>query len=468
MLVVALIAIKVLLFPSYSSTDFEVHRNWLAITQGPLDSWYYENTSQWTLDYPPFFAWFEYLLSLVARFVDPQMLVISKQSYFNTHTLYFQRWTVLVTELVYYYGCWRASRHLKHANIIFVLLVCSPGIFIVDNIHFQYNGFMYGLQLLGIECFFSKRYLLGGLLFAVVLNFKHIYLYQAPAYFVFLLAGYCWKEGLVIGLVKMGLTVLSVFAVSLGPFYKHLPQLFGRMFDFKRGLCHAYWAPNVWALYSFLDRVLIQVYTRLGHELQSTAHLTRGLVGDVEFAVLPQIAPFIATLLTILTQLPILVKLWYKPQTPVFIDALVLSSFSSYLFSWHVHEKAILLVLIPISFTALRSKEHANIFMILSTSGYFSLFPLLFEPQELVTKAGILLIYYLASQSLIENQLGTLKLMWIERLYLLGFVPLFLVTEVLLPLYLPQLAFLPLMLTSVYCALGVVSSWLRFYLKAMT
>lgn len=58
-------------------------------------------------------------------------------------------------------------------------------------------------------------------LFAVLLNFKHINIYYALPYFVFLLGG-CWKQqqqAFSVGrFISLGAVTAAVFAASLGPF----------------------------------------------------------------------------------------------------------------------------------------------------------------------------------------------------------------------------------------------------------
>lgn len=63
-----------------------------------------ENTSEWTLDYPPFFAYFEYALSQAARLVEPGLLNVKALGYDTWQTVYFHRATVIVTELVLVYA----------------------------------------------------------------------------------------------------------------------------------------------------------------------------------------------------------------------------------------------------------------------------------------------------------------------------------------------------------------------------
>lgn len=331
------------------------------------------------------------------------MLHIPNLGYDSYQTVYFQRATVIFSELTLAYALhlFVQSSPLKqkpasHAAALSILL--SPGLLIIDHIHFQYNGFLYGILILSLVLAKKDSGLLtSGALFAGLLCLKHIYLYLAPAYFVYLLRVYCLQRKSFIqpqfgNILKLGSAVIGIFAAALGPFayFGQLNQLLARLFPFSRGLCHAYWAPNVWAVYSFSDRILIYLAPRLGLTVNQDAinSVTRGLVGDTSFAVLPEVSPRTTFILTLLFQVIPLVKLFVKPTWELFIGAITLCGYASFLFGWHVHEKAILLVILPFSLVALKDRRYLGAFRPLAVSGHVSLFPLLFTAAEFPIKTA--------------------------------------------------------------------------------
>lgn len=279
------------------------------------------------------------------------MLEVGNLGYDTWQTVYFQRGTVLASELVLAYALQRymtvkigirilliclnrfisdssgSSRLAYHALALSILL--SPAFLIIDHIHFQYNGFLYGILIMSLVLMRKQSSMLtGGVLFAGLLCFKHIFLYLAPAYFVYLLRAHCLHPGSIFYIrygktFKLAIGLIGVFGACFAPFmyWGQLDQLMTRLFPFSRGLCHSYWAPNFWALYSFSDRVLLQgwrwnicsvksllmvlVAPRFGLPVDRAAvdSGTRGLVGDTSFAVLPAISPRTTFLWTVFFQL---------------------------------------------------------------------------------------------------------------------------------------------------------------------
>ncbi|XP_062370038.1 probable dolichyl pyrophosphate Glc1Man9GlcNAc2 alpha-1,3-glucosyltransferase isoform X2 [Cinclus cinclus] len=456
------------------------------------------------------------------------MLVVENLNYASRATIFFQRLSVIFTDTLFIYAVHECCRCIngkraakdvleKPTFILAVLLLWNFGLLIVDHIHFQYNGFLFGLMFLSVarlyqvnpsdSCLFVvvyilsvlmhftkllmlwKRYLEGALLFAVLLHFKHIYIYVAPAYGIYLLRSYCftannadgslkWRSFSFLHVTLLGLIVCLVSALSLGPFLVlgQLPQVVSRLFPFKRGLCHAYWAPNFWALYNAMDKALTILGLKCNF-LDSTkipkASMTGGLVQEFEHTVLPSVTPLATLICTSIAILPSVFCLWFKPQGPRgFLQCLVLCALSSFMFGWHVHEKAILLAILPLSLLSIQRAKDAGIYLILATTGHFSLFPLLFTPPELPIKILLMLLFTVYSFSSLKSLFRREKplLNWLETIYLIQLVPLEIFCEIIFPLtpWKQHFPFIPLLLTSVYCALGITYAWLKLYISVLT
>ncbi|KAJ7791323.1 glycosyltransferase family 57 protein [Mycena olivaceomarginata] len=485
-------SLKLLLFPAYRSTDFEVHRIGLAITYSlPISKWYYDTTSEWTLDIPSIFAYLRSFSQYPPPSSTPKIVDLNNLNYDAWSVIAYQRTTVILSELVLGVALLRFIRGSVDPStqrIISASLFLHPGFLIVDHIHFQYNGFMFGILLWSILMARNGNKLASGVLFAVLLNFKHIYMYLAVPSTIssIFFASFCISPSgqlEIKNFLSLANAVIAVFLVSFGPFIVmgQIPQVLSRLFPFTRGLNHAYWAPNAWALVTAADRVLLRCkayVSRTGADvainISGVASTSRGLVGDTIFAVLPTVKPIHTFIITVAFQSIALIKLWFTPTYKSFLTALTLCGYASYLFGWHVHEKAILLVLVPLRYMralafqfSWRLERHAyfRTFILASVAGVFSLFPLIFTPGESIVKVlysvlWVLFVYLPLTRRVYEfpRSLSFIYLAGFPLLQL--FVTLFPILPDPHPAGVAAMEFLPLMLTSVYCAVGLVWGFL--------
>lgn len=511
----------------------------MAITYNlPIKDWYYDETSKWTLDYPPLFATFEFLLSIVAHLLNLDQVLQLTASQVRTETsITFQKLTVIFSDLAYYIAVYKlclsirtylatreepASQNHKKAkkgisysnqnlaealcnpnltSAIALLLLCQPSLIMVDHIHFQYNGFLSGIFFMAIASIIKQDYTFGSFWFAILLNFKHIYLYYAPAIGMYLLTGYCMAKPqgemriftFMRRAIKLAIVLLAVMAITYIPFAdpKTLRQILGRLFPFKRGLTHAYWAPNFWSLYNTADKVLATVFKdsiRVNFDMESisrtrSASSTSGLVQEYEHQFLMSIKPETTFILVGLFTLPLVFKFLRnigKTDASLFLKGTVLAAFTSFMFGWHVHEKAIIMIILPLVPAALMDVNLKGILVRLCIAGSYSVFPLLFERAEYPVKTLLLIAYaaYISSIKKRSHTLGYSKLtkckIFLYQFCDVVFISAIIVNELYTSFlhgklnyewnYLTRLnkyQFLPLMMTSFVSAVPILFSYIE-------
>jgi alpha-1,3-glucosyltransferase len=552
----------------------------MAITfNQPIKDWYFDTTSEWTLDYPPLFAAFELFLATIAHFLNVKdALQLSKIPIRTESVIFYQKITVIVSDCLYYYAVYKLCHSLQVAqtsedatttkvstnedkrneksttnnnngkkksvqvrvsptqskcslgqnlresiyrpdacSCMAILFLVQPGLLLVDHIHFQYNGFLSGVLLLSMAHVIDGRMVEASFWFAILLNLKHIYLYCAPAFGMYLLVSYCLEKvpdrnrlwTFITRFGRLGSVVALIFIMTYLLFCDQvtLKQIVSRLFPFKRGLTHAYWAPNFWSLYNLADKILATVFRdslKVNFDLETIKKTrtmikpTSGRVGEFEHQYLPTIKPFTTFVLVATFVVPVVVKFLLSPRKRaprLFMKGLTLATFISFMFGWHVHEKAIILVLlpmIPLNFTDPQLREA---FLRLTLAGTYSLFPLIYQPAEYVTKLTLLVAYYYyarshnpildqskRNQKSIEQRQQSsehkLERLWLKFYHIMdtAYILVIIFNEIYFSLVfgrynyawnpiakLNRYEFLPLMMTSTLSALGIGVSFIEIY-----
>jgi len=131
----------------------------------------------------------------------------------------------------------------------------------------------------------------------------------------------------------------------------------------------------------------------------------------------------------------------------------------------------IIFIIIKQRLLAVSSAEDCHLFLLLSITGHVSLFPLLFTSFENVIKIVLVSLYSLASYSFLcalhsrpDSTTSLVRFRIWERIYLYG-LALVALNECCLHSIVDRngnLPFLPLLIMSVYCAIGVIYVWLVF------
>ncbi|PRT54840.1 putative dolichyl pyrophosphate Man9GlcNAc2 alpha-1,3-glucosyltransferase [Wickerhamiella sorbophila] len=347
--------------------DFEAQRHWLEITQHlPPKQWYFYDLQWWGLDYPPLTAYHSWVLGKVGSWINPEWFALdSSRGYESAALKAFMRQTVLASEAltylpaVFFYSL--QARELFDLPVLDWALqlgtvLLQPTLLLVDNGHFQYNSVMLGLFVFSLYFLGSKHLVPASICFVSAMFFKQMALYYSPVIFFAILGCTTSIRPLNIkfgSLVAVGTTVIVTCLLLLCPFLQKdlLAQLVIRVFPFSRGL----WEDKVASLWCTANTF-------------------------IKFKVLfsdAQLRQF-ALIATLVGMSPSCIQAYRRPTKTVLPWCFASCSWAFFLFSFHVHEKNVLLPLMPTTLLFFTSDQTTRAMVAwINNVAYFSMWPLL-------------------------------------------------------------------------------------------
>ena len=354
--------------------DFEAQRHWMEITAHlPATHWYFHDLEWWGLDYPPLTAYHSWVLGMVGSWVEPSWFALYLSRGCDEAGLkVFMRASVVVSEYLVYVPaavvCVRVLARVHNINswessIALMGILMQPATILIDHGHFQYNTVMLGFMLATIASMMAGRPLWSCVFFVATLGFKQMALFYAPAVAAYL-AGICLFPRINMGrLFGIAIVTLASFAVLF------LPLMLGTAFDTYRHVqlpTDAVTPPLMSALpWNVPEKAWYYPYLiQLTQAIHRIFPFARGLFEDkvaniwcaVHSSGIYKLSHFDSSILsraalglTLLSILPPCLLLFIRPRKEVLPYALGTTAWGFFLCSYQVHEKNVLLPLLPMT-----------------------------------------------------------------------------------------------------------------------
>lgn len=356
--------------------DYEAQRHWMEVTtQLPISHWYFHDLQWWGLDYPPLTAYHSWLCGKIGGLINPSWFALYTSRGSSDPILkIFMRATVLVSEYLIYVPAVvvfvrRFSRLSGVAtwtsSVALVAILMQPATILIDHVHFQYNTVMLGFVVASMSSMLAGRYMWSAIFFVAALGFKQMALYYAFSVFAYLLGNCLFPKINVPRFLGVAAVTTVSFAILV------LPLVAGTLYDVKHGIdpqhgvdgprpplpifqglsehldTEAFYYPIVEQMVQMIHRVF--PFARgLFEDKVANFWCALNLVIKIKHypAELLQRGALLATLASII---PPNLILFFRPRKLLLPWAFATTAWGFFLFSYQVHEKSVLLPLMPMT-----------------------------------------------------------------------------------------------------------------------
>ena len=385
--------------------DFEAQRHWMEITINlPIQEWYTNSRQNrgdyWPLDYPPMSGYHSYILGKILNKYIPKSVELKKSKGYESPIFKMvMRFFALISDVLVFHVavnliCYYIFVYTKKARnkkplyiqyyIVLLLILINPLMIIIDHGHFQYNNVMHGFFVLALFFLYSENYILAIIFYSFCINFKQMGLYYAIPFPLYVIKKLFFNKSknkennnnnnlLSITYIGIyGIITLITNVIIYLPWLKakKMNDVFNRIFPVHRGI----YEDKVATFWCTLN-----IFIKL-NQLFKLDHLFKlALIVTIIGCSVPIYAIFRCETIT------------KKICTQCFF----IVSFAFYLFSFHVHEKTIIVPFLAYLLNLPNKKEILPSFTLISM---FSLFPLLKRENQVVPYYLTSILFYIISK----------------------------------------------------------------------